>query len=119
MGPKEPRSTVLSAEDELHERATRVAADVLRRLIEAVPYRIHTVLTDNGTHFTNPNKGNSPTLKEVKRLLAEKTLFRCQAFVLACARNEIDHRLTEPNHPWTNGQVKRIARKSLRRRTLG
>jgi hypothetical protein len=26
----------------------------LRRLIEAVPYRVHTVLTDNGTHFTDP-----------------------------------------------------------------
>src|SRR5712692_583141 len=34
---------------ELHERATpRLAADFLRRLIEHVPYRIHTVLTDNG-----------------------------------------------------------------------
>ena len=40
---------------ELHERVTRrVAADFLRRLIEAVPYRVHTVLTDNGTHFTDP-----------------------------------------------------------------
>jgi transposase-like protein len=34
---------------ELHKRATpRLAADFLRRLIERVPYRIHTVLTDNG-----------------------------------------------------------------------
>lgn len=34
---------------ELHERATpRLAADFLLRLIERVPYRIHTVLTDNG-----------------------------------------------------------------------
>ncbi len=34
---------------ELHERASRrIAADFLRRLIERVPYRIHTVLTDNG-----------------------------------------------------------------------
>ena len=40
---------------ELHERVTRrVAADFLRRLAVAVPYRIHTVLTDNGTHFTEP-----------------------------------------------------------------
>jgi transposase-like protein len=35
---------------ELHEKVTRrVAADFLRHLIEAVPYRVHTVLTDNGT----------------------------------------------------------------------
>ena len=95
---------------ELHERATRrVAADFLRRLVEAVPYRIHTVLTDNGTHFTDP-KGDSPTVKEVKRLLAEKALFRCHAFVLACAQHDVDHRLTKPHHPWTNGQVERMNR---------
>ena len=40
---------------ELHEKATRrIAADFLRRLIAAVPYKVHTVLTDNGTHFTDP-----------------------------------------------------------------
>jgi hypothetical protein len=34
---------------ELHEQASRrIAADFLRRLVERVPYRIHTVLTDNG-----------------------------------------------------------------------
>ena len=33
---------------ELHEKATRrIAADFLRHLAAAVPYRIHTVLTDN------------------------------------------------------------------------
>lgn len=95
---------------ELHERVTRrVAADFLRRLIEVVPYKIHTVLTDNGTHFTDP-KGDSWTAAEVRQLLAEKALFRCHAFVLACAQNEIDHRLTKPNHPWTNGQVERMNR---------
>jgi transposase-like protein len=40
---------------ELHERVTRrAAADFLRRLTVTVPYRIHTVLTNNGTHFTEP-----------------------------------------------------------------
>src|SRR5215213_9610885 len=40
---------------ELHEKATRrIAGDFLRALIAAVPYRVHTVLTDNGTHFTTP-----------------------------------------------------------------
>jgi transposase InsO family protein len=95
---------------ELHERVSRrVAGDFLRRLIEAVPYKIHTVLTDNGTHFTDP-KGDSRTAVEVRQLLAGKALFRCHAFVLACAQNDIDHRLTKPNHPWTNGQVERMNR---------
>src|SRR5271155_4482451 len=40
---------------EMHEKVTRrTAADFLRRLIAAVPYKVHTVLTDNGTHFTTP-----------------------------------------------------------------
>ena len=44
---------------ELHEKVTRrVAANFLRALITAVPYRVHTVLTDNGTHFTEPS-GNT------------------------------------------------------------
>jgi transposase InsO family protein len=95
---------------ELHERVTRrVAGDFLRRLIDAVPYKVHTVLTDNGTHFTDP-KGDSWSAAEAKKLLAEKALFRCHAFVLACAQNDIDHRLTKPNHPWTNGQVERMNR---------
>ena len=39
---------------ELHAKATtRTAADFLRNLIKAVPYKIHTVLTDDGIHFTN------------------------------------------------------------------
>ncbi len=39
---------------ELHEHAGKLeAAQFLRNLIGAVPYRIHTVLTDNGIQFTN------------------------------------------------------------------
>ena len=95
---------------ELHDRATRrIAGDFLRRLIDAVPYKIHTVLTDNGTQFTDP-KGKSWTVDEIKRMLAAKELFRCHSFDLACAQNDIDHRLTKPNHPWTNGQVERMNR---------
>src|SRR6202163_2461354 len=40
---------------ERHEKATTgVAADFLRALIKAVPYKVHIVLTDNGIHFTDP-----------------------------------------------------------------
>jgi hypothetical protein len=46
---------------QLHERATtRIAADFLRALLQAVPYRVHTVLTDNGLHFTTPGNSASP-----------------------------------------------------------
>jgi transposase InsO family protein len=29
---------------------------------------------------------------------------------MICAANEIEHRLTKPNRPWTNGQVERMNR---------
>jgi len=95
---------------ELHERATRcIAADFLRRVIERVPYRIHIVLTDNGTHFTTPGNRRSAAA-DIKLALENGERFRAHAFELACAQNDIDHRLTKPNHPWTNGQVERMNR---------
>jgi len=94
---------------ELHERATpRIAADFLRRLIERVPYRIHTVLTDNGFQFTPPHGGWS--VDEIQQLLSQHRPFRAHAFNLACAQHAVDHRLTKFNHPWTNGQVERMNR---------
>lgn len=31
-------------------------------------------------------------------------------FDMLCEANGIEHRLTKPNHPWTNGQVERMNR---------
>jgi transposase InsO family protein len=95
---------------ELHEKATRrVAGDFLRHLIEAVPYKVHTVLTDNGTHFTTP--GNVASAASIiKEAIAAGETFRAHSFEFACARNDIDHSLTKPRHPWTNGQVERMNR---------
>jgi transposase InsO family protein len=95
---------------ELHEKATpRVAGDFLRALVAAVPYKIHTVLTDNGTHFTAPT-GNGWTPEDIKAIRAEKVPFRSHSFELTCADLNIQHRLTKPRHPWTNGQVERMNR---------
>ena len=38
------------------------------------------------------------------------THFRAHSFELTCAEHGIEHRLTKPNHPWTNGQVERMNR---------
>jgi transposase InsO family protein len=95
---------------ELHERAPRsTAKQFLLNLIKAVPYKIHTVLTDNGVQFTDP-KGESWTPSDIKQALAEGRTLWCHAFEYACAVNDIDHRLTKPKHPWTNGQVERMNR---------
>jgi transposase InsO family protein len=65
------------------------AAQFLRDLVEAVPYRIHTVLTDNGVQFT-PRKQDVWDSEHI--------------FDRVCRTNGIEHRLTKVNHPWTNGQ---------------
>ena len=95
---------------ELHERVPqRVAGDFLQHLIAAVPYRVHTVLTDNGIHFTTP--GNTASAAPlIKEAMKRGELFRAHAFEYACAQNDVDHRLTKPRHPWTNGQVERMNR---------
>jgi transposase-like protein len=95
---------------ELHEKATTaISADFLRNLLKAVPYKIHTVLTDNGIQFTTPGAGGS-AVPLIKEAIAAGELFRAHAFEYACARADIDHRTTKPKHPWTNGQVERMNR---------
>jgi transposase InsO family protein len=90
---------------ELHEKATTaVAANFLRALTATVPYKIHTVLTDNGTHFTTP--GNVCSMaQEIKECLARGEIVWAHAFERACAENDIDHRLTKPKHPWTTDVI--------------
>jgi transposase InsO family protein len=95
---------------EWHEKATRrVAGNFLRHLAASVPYKITTVLTDNGTHFTEP-AGDGWTPEDIRAMRAEKVPFRCHSFEAACADLDIEHRLTKPRHPWTNGQVERMNR---------
>ena len=95
---------------ELHEKATtRASGDFLRRLIEAVPYKVHTVLTDNGIQFTTPGAGGS-TVPDIREAMAKEELFRAHAFEYACAKAGIDHRTTKPKHPCTDGQGERMNR---------
>jgi transposase InsO family protein len=71
------------------------AAQFLRDLIEAAPYRIHTVLTDNGVQFT----ARKQDIWDGRHI-----------FDRVCDEHGIEHRLTKVNHPWTNGQVERMNR---------
>ena len=84
---------------ELHEKATtRVSADFLGRLLAAVPYKVHTVLTDNGAQFTTPWAGGS-AVPLIREAMAKGELFRAHAFEYACAKAGIDHRTTRPSIP--------------------
>lgn len=81
---------------ELHVKAGKmIAAQFLRNLVEQLPYKIHTILTDNGIQFTNRQ--------------CDKWAFE-HIFDRVCRENGIEHRLTKINHPWTNGQVERMNR---------
>lgn len=86
---------------QLHDTANRnTATAFLKGLIAVVPYKIHTVLTDNGIQFCDlPKNRSGPTAR-----------WRAHVFDLLCRDHEIEHRLTKPNHPWTNGQVERMNR---------
>ena len=76
-------------------------AEFMRGVVEAFPYVIHTVLTDNGMAFADlPKNRNGPT----RRYLG------AHIFDRVCNENGIKHRLTKPYHPWTNGQVERMNR---------
>ena len=58
------------------------------------------MLTDNDVQFCYlPSKHNGPTARYFRHM-----------FDIRCQENGIEHRLTKPNHPWTNGQVERMNR---------
>lgn len=65
-----------------------------------MPYRIPTVLTDNGIQFRfAPRYADGPTARYMTHM-----------FDMRCRENGIEHRFTKINHPWTNGQVERMNR---------
>ena len=70
---------------ELHEKATRrIAADFLRRLTDAVPYKIHTAYRQRHPLHDARRQG-------IWRP-GHQGRFRAHAFELTCARNDIEHR---------------------------
>ena len=86
---------------ELHERAKRVTAvGFLCAAIEAFPYELHTVLTDNGIQFTHRAQ--------------DRYAFR-HLFDRVCRAHGIGPRLTKLNHPWTNGQVEPLDHERMNR----
>jgi transposase-like protein len=87
---------------EFHDSAGKMEGSAfLGNVVQAFPYRIHTVLTDNGMAFADlpKNRDRSST-----RLLGPHIFDRI------CTANGIEHRLTKPYHPWTNGQAERMNR---------
>jgi RNA-directed DNA polymerase len=63
-----------------HEAGKMIAAQFLRNLVAAVPYAIHTMLTDNGIQFANQAR--------------HKYAFH-HIFDRVCDEDRIEHRLTK------------------------
>src|ERR671921_1539898 len=75
-------------------------AAFLREVVAAFPYRLHTVLTDNGMAFADlPKYRDGATARWMGHI-----------FDRVCRENGIEHKLTRPYHPWTNGQAERMNR---------
>lgn len=81
------------------EKTAANAQDFLDRCIyEEFPFVIDYVLTDNGLEFTN-------------RLIISKKGTACEKpskFDVNCEKHGIEHRLTKPHTPQTNGMVERV-----------
>ena len=81
----------------LKDKSANSAQGFLQRLIKASPFKINTILTDNGKEFTDRFCATG------KRKPTGTHLFD-----KLCARHGIDHRLIKPRHPQTNGMVERF-----------
>jgi transposase InsO family protein len=83
------------------EAATKMnGAAFLRQVVAAFPCTIHTVLTDNGMAFADlPRYRDGPTARWMGHI-----------FDRVCREHGIEHKLTKPYPPWTNGQAERMNR---------
>ena len=83
------------------------AAQFLRDLIAAAPYRIHTVLTKRAIEVAI---GPSPmTRVQFANRSVDTSAFE-HIFGRVCREHDIDHRRTKVKHPWTNGQLEQMNR---------
>lgn len=90
---------------EIHPRRDAATSDgFLKRFLAHFPHPVHTILTDNGSEFTDRfavDKRNKPPGRPSGQ----------HPFDLLCARHGIEHRLTRAFRPQTNGLVERFNRR--------
>ena len=90
------RATRFVFVDIMPDKSSQSANKFLETLIEKFPAKITKILTDNGKEFTD--KFNNKDRKPTGNHLFDKT----------CNTHNIEHRLTAPYTPKTNGMVERM-----------
>jgi transposase InsO family protein len=88
----------------LPDRRAATAAAFLERFLDSFPLEVHTILTDNGSEFTDRfaiDKKAKPHDKPSGE----------HSFDRVCRQRTITHRLTQPFRPQTNGMVERFNRR--------
>jgi len=88
----------------IDKRDALTTAACLERFLAAFPHPVHTILTDNGSEFTDRfavSKIGKPEDKPSGN----------HAFDIICTKNNIKHKLIRPFRPETNGMVERFNRR--------
>lgn len=84
----------------VHKKDAGTIASCLKRFLTLFPGKIHTILTDNGSEFTDRFAG-----------LRTGVPSGAHTFDQVCKQHQIKHKLTKPFSPQTNGMVERFNRR--------
>src|SRR3990167_11263588 len=87
----------------IEERSGPVVAACLGRFLAAFGYPVHTILTDNGSEFTD-------RFGDARWRQRDKGTGK-HPFDQICQAHGIEHKLTRPYRPQTNGMVERFNRR--------